>query len=137
MEFFVAGIPQPQGSKRHVGKGRMIEMSKGLGPWREAIAWEAKRVAGSKKFEGPIWGHFVFFFPRPKSHYGTGRNADVLKPSAPEYHSSPPDVDKLVRAVGDALTMSGVIADDRKFVEILATKKYGTPGVLISLRERL
>lgn len=135
MEFFVAGIPKAQGSKRHVGRGRMIEMSKDLGPWREAIAWEAKRVAGSKKFEGPIWGHFAFFFPRPRSHYGTGRNAERLKESAPIVHSGPPDLDKLVRAACDALTMSGVIEDDRKFVEILATKKYGVPGALISIRD--
>lgn len=138
MEFFVPGIPQAQGSKRHVGKGRMIEMAKGLAPWREAIAWEAKRNAHGKKLEGPIWARFIFFFPRPKSHYGTGGKSDRLKASAPTYHSSPPDVDKLVRAVGDALTTSGVIDDDRKIVEILAAKKYakyGEPGVLVTLRE--
>jgi crossover junction endodeoxyribonuclease RusA len=142
-EFFVAGVPQPQGSKRHVGKGRMIEAAKGLGPWREAIIWEAKRrspwsrgYANARNFEGPVWARFTFFFPRPKSHYGTGRNAGILKESAPMYHSSPPDVDKLVRAVGDALTMSGLIADDRLIVEILATKRYGEPpGVLIWLRD--
>jgi hypothetical protein len=33
----VYGLPAPQGSKRHVGGGRMIEASKKVGPWREAV----------------------------------------------------------------------------------------------------
>src|ERR1700676_3259288 len=37
MKITVRGIPAPQGSKRHVGGGRMIEMSKAVGPWREAV----------------------------------------------------------------------------------------------------
>jgi crossover junction endodeoxyribonuclease RusA len=40
----VRGIPAPQGSKRHVGGGRMIESSRAVGPWREAVRAETQRV---------------------------------------------------------------------------------------------
>ena len=48
----------------------------------------------------------LFRFPRPRSHFGTGRNAGQLKPSAPFYVRTRPDLDKLARAVGDALRIS-------------------------------
>ena len=53
---------------------------------------------------------------RPKSHFGTGRNAGKLKPSAPKYPAVKPDVDKLSRAVHDALTIANVIDDDSRIV---------------------
>lgn len=36
--FFVAGRPAVQGSKRHVGGGRLIESSRQVGPWRGTAA---------------------------------------------------------------------------------------------------
>lgn len=36
IKFFVAGVPAPQGSKVLM-RGRMIESSKKLKPWREAV----------------------------------------------------------------------------------------------------
>lgn len=41
VEFFVPGRPAPQGSKRHVGHGIMVESSRDLGPWRERVALAA------------------------------------------------------------------------------------------------
>lgn len=114
ISFFVPGIPAPQGSKKHVGNGLMIESSKALGPWRAKVALEARgRV--KQPISGPIRLDLRFVMPRPKSHYGTGRNADQLKHAAPRYHTQKPDLDKLVRAIGDALT--GVIyRDDSQIV---------------------
>ncbi len=57
-----------------------------------------------KKIEdGPIYLVATFFMPRPKYHYGTGKNARVLKPSAPLYHVVKPDSDNLVKFVKDCL----------------------------------
>ena len=46
VQFFVRGTPRAQGSKRHVGHGIMVEMSKDLAPWRQAIAAEAAQHNG-------------------------------------------------------------------------------------------
>ena len=65
-----------------------------------------------------------FIFTRPAGHFGSGRNADRLLPSAPAHKVTSPDLDKLVRAVLDAMT--GVLfADDRQVMAITAHKRYG------------
>lgn len=117
MEMRVEGSPAAQGSKRHVGNGVMVEMSKKLKPWRKAIAEEAalNGYVGAI-MEGPIRARCVFFFPRPKHHYYTGRRADVLRENAPKYVMTTPDIDKLLRATYDALTQARVIADDKLIV---------------------
>ena len=51
--FHVSGTPAPQGSKRHVGGGRMIESSKKVEPWREAVA----RVASAHLLDESLDGH--------------------------------------------------------------------------------
>jgi Holliday junction resolvase RusA-like endonuclease len=76
----------------------------------------------------------VFYFPRPKSHYGTGKNSGKLKESAPKYHTIKPDLDNLVKFCKDA--MSGIFyRDDSLVYEVGARKEYteGTPNTLIKL----
>lgn len=137
VQFFVSGTPRAQGSKRHVGHGIMVEMSKDLGPWRQAIASEASAIRSleRKQFTVPVQVQFVFWFKRPQSHLRTGKYAGDVKLTAPKWQSSAPDVDKLCRAVGDALTISGLILDDRLIARIHAEKRYGDPGVLIRVEE--
>lgn len=133
----VHGVPAAQGSKRHVGNGRMVEMSKRLGPWRAAIA-EAIVEAGWQRdpiLTGPVWVDLTFYLPRPKHHYGTGRNADRLKPNAPVWVSTAVgDIDKLCRAVLDAITHAGAWRDDSQVAYLAAEKHYAEqPGVRIVL----
>ena len=130
--FEVRGVPAPQGSKRHVGNGRMVESSKAVGPWREAVRGEAQRNI-REPFPGAVQVVMVFRFPRPKGHYGTGRNRATVRPSAPFYPDGRPDVDKLARAVLDGLTMGGAFKDDAQVVELVARKMYGPPGVMIRI----
>ena len=137
IQFFVHGIPKAQGSKRHVGGGIMVEASD-LAPWRKLIVDEAVRVREDWEgfqFAGPIQVRFTFWFRRPKGHYGTGRNAGQVKRTAPRWRASAPDIDKLCRAVADALTISGLILDDRLIVSMEAEKRYGNPGVLIAVQD--
>jgi Holliday junction resolvase RusA-like endonuclease len=64
-----------------------------------------------------------FYTARPQGHYGTGRNAGVLKDRAPARPAKRPDVDKWVRHTLDALT--GVVyVDDGQIVQLLAEKRY-------------
>ena len=84
----------------------------------------------------PVYVQLDFYLSRPKSHYGTGRNAQKIKESAPSWPGRP-DVDKLARAVLDALT-GLVIADDSTVVELRAGKSYGRrPGVAVLVEEML
>lgn len=126
----VHGLPAPQGSKRHVGKGVMIESSKAVKPWRQDVKFAALRALE----ETPGWDvsatslalHVVFTLPRPRSHYRTGRFAHLLRDDAPALHSSKPDLDKLLRSVGDALTSAGVYADDSRVAQVWSVKAYAS-----------
>lgn len=136
MEIFVPGEPAPQGSKTYVGRGRMRESSKRVKPWRALIVAKVRAVH-PRPVVGGVAVDLVFYRRRPKSHFRRGRDHNLLADSAPRLWTTTPDVDKLSRAVLDALTMSGVIADDRQVVELRAFKKYtvnGNSGVSIRLQ---
>jgi crossover junction endodeoxyribonuclease RusA len=134
MMITVRGTPAPQGSKRHVGGGRMVEMSKAVGPWREAVRAETQRAMnGHGPISGPVGVRVVFGLARPRAHYRTGRNAHMLKDTAPVFPSGRPDVDKLARAVLDGLTMGGIWTDDSQVVRLEAVKNYGQPGCQIAV----
>jgi crossover junction endodeoxyribonuclease RusA len=128
----VAGKPAPQGSKRHVGNGRMIDMSPNLEPWRRAIQVTVRAALGAgwpnEAAAGPVAATVIFLLPRPASHYRTGTHAGQVKVSAPLHPATRPDVDKLARAVLDGLTMSGAIKDDAQVVSLAAVKTYGAAG---------
>ena len=118
--FTAYGIPRPQGSKRHIGNGRMIEASD-VKPWRLAIARsvEAAFVASEddSQFTEPVVVWATFLLPKPK----TVRR--VLPSVAP-------DLDKLCRALGDALSVEApaALTDDSLIVEWHAKKRYAQPG---------
>jgi crossover junction endodeoxyribonuclease RusA len=111
-KFWVSGRPAPQGSKRHVGGGRMVEMSAAVGPWREAVRGEAQRLV-TAPIEGPVAVSLEFCLLKPKS---VRRSAPCVRP----------DLDKLIRAVLDGLTMAGMFGDDAQVTEITASKSYAT-----------
>jgi Holliday junction resolvase RusA-like endonuclease len=138
IQVFVPGHPRAQGSKRffkHGEKVVSVEMAKDLKPWRQAIADRLSDAREGKQLVGAIGVRVVFFFNRPASHYGTGSRAGFVKPSAPRWRDASPDLDKLQRALFDAITMSGLIRDDRYICSVEAQKVYGDPGVLVEVRE--
>lgn len=153
LEITVYGRPAPQGSKRHVGGGRMIEMSPHVKAWREAVSAAAAQelmcatvpLATADAYEpgpklprlgritGPVELVVTFSIARPKAHYRTGKFAGLLKPGAPAWPAVAPDLSKLVRATEDALTNAGVWADDALVVRTVSAKVYigaGQPDAL-------
>lgn len=141
----VHGIPAPQGSKRHVGNGVMIESSKKVKPWREAVKWAAidslDRTRAVDRFDLrtlPVAVVVTFYLPRPKGHYRTGRNANLLRDAAPQHHATKPDVDKLIRSTLDAIGEAGVWRDDSQVAQVTAVKTYAgdlhAPGAHIEIR---
>ena len=110
----------PQGSKRHIGRGIMIESCKRVKSWRDAVRVEANKVVG-ELIEEPVHIDLVFWFHRPKSHLNA---KGELKQSAPLYpNRRQGDIDKLCRSTLDALTLSA-IADDSQVVSLQARKYY-------------
>lgn len=124
--FTIPGQPEFQGSKRYVGRGIMVEDNKRLKSWRLDAMLAAQKAAEGFRFErGALMVEATFQYTRPKAHYGSGRNANKLKPLAPRFKVTAPDLDKLQRALGDALTQSGLIIDDALVVIWGANKLWG------------
>jgi len=108
--FEVFGIPTPQGSK-NVYRGRLVEaQSAKLKIWRQEVKDQAALTYSGELLEGPLRLDVIFFMPRPKT----------VKRDKP---TVPPDADKLLRGVGDALTGT-IFRDDSQLVEIYAEKRY-------------
>jgi Holliday junction resolvase RusA-like endonuclease len=91
-------------------------------------------MSGAELLHGPLHLSLVFCLARPKGHFGSGRNADVVKPSAPRYPTVKPDATKLTRAVEDAMT--GIVwRDDAQVVDQYVTKVYDEPErVVVTVR---
>lgn len=133
IEFFVAGLPRPGGSKRafyvaKLGRAVITEDCKTSKDWRAAVAQAAhEAMAGRPLLTGPLRLTIRFRFPRPKGHYRTGKKAAELRDSAPRYHVTKPDTTKLVRSTEDAL--KGIIwRDDSQVARQTASKAYAWDG---------
>ncbi len=132
IEFFVAGTPITQGSKKLGRAGRLstiIETRDAeLKPWREGVAAEARAHAAGRPgypLAGPVSVALAFGLQRPASAPKRKRTWPISARSG--------DIDKLSRAILDAIT-GVLIADDSQVVSLLATKDFGRPGVNVCLR---
>jgi crossover junction endodeoxyribonuclease RusA len=134
----VYGLPAAQGSKRHVGRGVMIESSKRVKPWRSDVVTAALAVYDGPLIEGAVGVSMVFLFARPKGHFGR----KGLKPSAPQHLTSHAagDLDKLCRSTLDGLSAGAggtLLRDDSQVVNLTASKRYCVgeerPGAIVSV----
>lgn len=129
VHVWVPGDPAPQGSKRHVGNGVMIESSRRVKPWRQDVR-EAILEQREQQIVGAVRVWLNFVMPRPKS-------TPKRLPTPPARRR--PDLDKLVRAVLDAVVSAGLIEDDACVIELHATKnlaELGQPtGCHLTVRE--
>lgn len=124
VEFFVDGVPVSQGSKnvytnRRTGRPILVESSKALPEWRRLVTGHAYRAVRNRPgvwepFDGPVRVALTFYLPRPTSVKVSKRPFPIVKP----------DLDKLERAVWDALTNAGVWVDDARAVESWKAKRY-------------
>ena len=132
--FRVLGTPVPQGSVKAFGSRVVANNEQALGSWRSDVASAAQRAKPADwDINAAVSLRCEFVFPRPLSHYGTGKNATKLKPSAPRYHVKTPDVDKLVRGVADSIgdaVARVLLNNDSQIVSIYAAKRYSTDDFL-------
>ena len=113
--------PAPQGSKVYIGGGRMIESCKRLKAWRDLIQFEINK-ANKKIIEGPCEIFICFRLSRPKYHFLA---SGELTKDAPKHviTKNRGDLDKLVRACFDSLSMTA-ISDDATVVQLNAKKRF-------------
>ena len=127
--IFVPGEPRSQGSKRWLPNGGLKEAgAENLRPWRASVTSHTVAEMRRENFptlEGPVYVTIDFLYLRPKSHYGTGKNSGTLKPSAPMFKATMPDIDKLCRAILDSLTDASLFRDDGQVASLTATKTFG------------
>lgn len=123
LTFTVFGVAQPQGSsKAFMPKGARFPVVTSDNPkikgWRQLVAEAASHALRGRGqlCEGPVMLSIRFYLPRPKSLANKDRA-----------HVTRPDVDKLCRAVSDALT-SVAYRDDSQIVGLHAEKRYAGPG---------
>lgn len=138
-EFTVAGTPVPQGSARaFAGKGKAAgrafltnDPSGSISKWRSDIKGAYDRLPSHQAIAvGPVSMRLAFRLPRPKSHYlpaNRKRPAPELRPDAPTWCAGGADIDKLTRAVLDALTGVAYV-DDALVAVVGATKQFPAPG---------
>ena len=113
----VVGLPAPQGSKRHVGNGVMVESSKSVQPWRHAVAWAARAAMGDREpLAGPLSVVVEFRLPMPKSR------PQAVRDRGSAHSSKHPDIDKLLRSTFDGLTAGGAWGDDAQVSLVVASK---------------
>lgn len=144
-----AGTPIPQGSHKAFVVGKkggpqraiVTDDNSRTKPWKQTVkhaALAAMALDGWQMAHGPVEVVGTFYLPRPKGHYGTGRNAHQLKPGAPQYPTTKPDADKLLRSCCDALGEAGVWKDDAQVVHHDAWKLYAgygqAPGMVLEVR---
>lgn len=121
-EVFVPGNPCPQGSKRHVGGGVMIESCKNLKFWRSDLRTAmAASLPANWDRNGTMRVVLDFTFDRPKSHFNA--SGSLTKRAPLDYLVKKNDIDKLSRAVLDAMTCYAY-NDDCQVVSLTATRRY-------------
>jgi Holliday junction resolvase RusA-like endonuclease len=122
----VTGDPASQGSHA-IMNGRIVQVNSSKHKaWRKAIVQEAIATLPDdwQPIDEPCELIVNFYLPKPKT-------VDRQLPSVS------PDLDKLIRAVGDSLTDSGVVIDDSRIVRISARKLYAEgiqPGATIQVK---
>jgi Holliday junction resolvase RusA-like endonuclease len=131
IRFFVRGEPKGQPRPRAFSMRVADRMQtrvydpKTADGWKLAVVDAAKLFLPATPFVGPVQAQLIFMFPRPKSHFGSGKNATTLKPNAPKWHAAKPDADNLAKAVMDALTsMGGLWEDDDQVANLEVLKFY-------------
>jgi len=142
LTFHVPGQPATKGSgtpyfDERINKYRVKQSSKRLAPWEKSIATLTKaalvraglapRDEAAAIPEGPVVMRLLFWLDRPKAHF-IGGDGQRLRATAPQLHAKKLDLDKLARAVGDALVKARLLGDDGQIARIEAEKRWADPA---------
>lgn len=125
-ELNIVVLGNPQAQKRH----RSFRTGKGIRSYDPSKDDKSNFIAqliaqiprDFKPIAGMIQVYITYTLKRPKNHYRTGKNAGMLKDSAPYYHTKKPDLDNLNKLVLDA--GSGILWVDDSLICCLSSRKH-------------
>jgi len=96
-KLVIYGNPKAQGRHRTYTKdrnGKTLKYARQVDPSetdKRNLQLVVQQQAPPKLLACPVCVDINFYFPRPKSHYRTGKYAGQLKENAPSYHTKKPD----------------------------------------------
>ena len=131
LSFTVYGEPIPL-SRHMVARGRMYNPSAKA---QKLFADACTDKLPITPMDGPLEAHLIFYFSRPKNHYGTGKNSNTLKDNVDTWHSKRKDLDNLIKFVLDSLNSKAYL-DDSQICVINSAKLYTNSDPRIEVRMR-
>ena len=132
--IYIPGVPDSKMRPRATKNGHMYDPNAAK---KEASIQKAQVTGYKGVFKGALRVNFDFVFPRPKSHYRTGKNAGTLRPDAPEYCCNSKDFDNLEKFYCDSFNFIHYV-DDRQIVAASTFKTWAefekTPHVKMTIK---
>ena len=123
IKLIVLGEPSAQARHRHFSRGKFTGTYDPSKDKKESFVSILQSQAPKEPISTAILLELTFAMHRPKSHYGSGKRAECLKDSAPEYHTGRPDIDNLQKFVQDSLNKV-FYRDDSLICKIISEKVY-------------
>jgi len=135
IEITIPGKPVAKRRPRFARRGKFVTTYNDQETEEGRFLFEVQKQFKNALSDKPLIVVCVFEMPRPKNHYGTGRNTGKLKEGSPKLHTKKPDIDNLIKFVLDCL--NGIAwKDDSQIVRIVAEKSYSEkPSTLIQIVE--
>lgn len=129
----ILGEPKAQKRHRHTTRGKFTRTYDPSSEDKMDFLHIVQSNAPDKPFNEPLKLTAEFYFSRPKSHYRTGKRANELKETAPDWHTSKPDADNLIKFIMDSLNKI-YWRDDSLICYPVITKKYSyNPRTVITI----
>ena len=137
IHFTIPGKPKAKGRPRF-GNGRAFTDK--ATQMYEAHARDSylRAYPNTPPTDKPVAVTITFYLPRPKNHYGTGKNSHIMKESAPKYPCKVPDIDNLIKSVLDGLNKFA-FEDDKQVIALTGYKFYAmtVPCVMVDINEMI
>lgn len=125
VSFFVEGTPKGQPRVKAFSRGGRagVYTPDTADGWKSCVRAAWLRT-DRQRFPGAVSLIIHFYFQRPASHFGAGKNKAVLNSRAPLHHKQPCDIDNAVKGVMDVLTRCGAWIDDCHVVSLHSSKQW-------------
>jgi Holliday junction resolvase RusA-like endonuclease len=124
MLIIVKGKPKALKRHRHRSNGFTYDPSS---KDKKKFAAKAEYAKPDKILEGALRMQIVFYMPRPKKDFRTGRHSGRLKQGVAYWHTYTPDLDNMEKFVGDSL--EGIFyKNDSQIAQMQSEKIYCNPG---------